>query len=98
VELVDLRAGQAAAAYEHLAERFVRPRLGRCRRYDSPAIEAQLYLSAIGVREFEDAGLALLTDELEDVGDSEILEIATQCHRHRQAFLRVENEASTMIM
>ena len=37
---------------------------------------------ALPAPELEDAGLALLTDQLEDVGDSEVLEIPAQRHRH----------------
>ena len=73
-ELIDLIARQAATAHEHLAERLFRPGAHRRGGDHGSLVEAELHPSHLSP-ELEVAGLALLSDQLEDVGDSEVLEI-----------------------
>ena len=82
VELIHALARELSAAHEHLAERRVRTRPHRRRRHDRAAIEQELDRLVVA-RELERAGLALLSDQLEDLGDAEFPEIAVQPHRHR---------------
>ena len=81
MQLVDAPARQEPAAHEHLAKGLVWPRSGWRRQHHRTGIEDQLDAFA-AVRELEHAGLALLTDELEDLGDSEVLDVSAQRHRH----------------
>ena len=95
VKRVDLGPCQAPAPHQHVAQRLVRTRIDVCRRHHRAPIESQLNAAAVHVGEFEYAGLSLLTDQLEDVGDSEILQVSTQRDGHRQAFLRIDSDITT---
>ena len=81
LQLVDPLAGELPAAHEHLPQRRVRTRADRGRGDDGSAIEQELdRLVAAG--ELEHARLALLSDQLEDLGDAEVPEVPVQPHRH----------------
>ena len=81
VQLVHALARELPAAHEHLPERRVRTRSDRGRGDDGAAIEQELDRLVVA-RELEHAGLALLPDQLEDLGDAEVPQISVQPHRH----------------
>ena len=76
-------AGQQPAANEHLAEGIG---IGRTphrqrRRHDGALIEGDVDTHLIALQ-LEDAGLALLADQLKDVGNAEIAKVAAETDTH----------------
>ena len=75
VQLIHALARELPAAHEHFPERPVRTRPDRGGGNDGSAIEQELDRLVVA-RELERAGLALLPDQLEDLGDAELSEIS----------------------
>jgi hypothetical protein len=72
----------------------MRPQPNVRRRYDRTPIEQALNPLALPP-EFENTGLALLTDQLEDFGNSEVLEISTERYGHGYERLPDASDAQT---
>ena len=81
VELLDALPAQHAAADQHLAQPFVGARAHRRRHHHGAPVEDELHL-LLAVGELEDSRLALLTDQLEYLGDAEVLDVPAQRDRH----------------
>ena len=78
--VLELVAGDELGAHEHVAEPLVRLAPGGLRPDDVAVREGDVDL-VVARLEVEDAALRLLADELEDLGDPEVLEGAVERHR-----------------
>jgi hypothetical protein len=81
-------------AHEHLAERGLLVRADAVALDHGAALErdAQAHLT---VADLEDAGLLLLADQLEDLADAEVAQVAVQRHRHAHLFSRSASATSS---
>jgi hypothetical protein len=78
---------------EPFAERIGvrRARRERDRRHHSPVIEVELGPLAASLQ-IEDTGLALLSDQLEDVGDAEVAEVSRESDAHARLLRRAASD------
>ena len=94
VQLVHPLAGELPAAHEHLAQRRVGTRPDRGGGDDGAAIEPELD-RFVAAQQLEHAGLSLLPDQLEDLGDPEVPEVPVQSDRHGYSLRRAASAAPT---
>jgi hypothetical protein len=93
--LVGALARQEATADQPVRDRIELVARADARRHDEPAVERELRARG-AVAQLEHAGLALLADQLEDVGDAEVGELAREARGHYSC-LRAASELPTAI-
>ena len=92
-ERVRALAGEETTAHEHVGEPVVLGSAHRIREHDRARIE-QDPEHALPVIDLQDTRLPLLADELEDLGDAEVLEVPVERGAHPPA-LRINRPATT---